>query len=96
MESSQLAVYIRHWHPSTHVIDSFQELVLSRKTVEELKAKVTNSLVHDFLSFISHSLPFLFRLIHSNINSLISNIYSIVLSVMGFTLSYFFVLLMKS
>lgn len=41
VESSQMAIYVRHWHPSTHVIDPFQELVLSRRTVEELKAKIS-------------------------------------------------------
>ncbi|GFR69512.1 ubiquitin carboxyl-terminal hydrolase 47 [Elysia marginata] len=43
VESRQLAVYVRHWHPSTHVIDCFQELVLARRTVEELKRKISGT-----------------------------------------------------
>ncbi|RUS84034.1 hypothetical protein EGW08_008212 [Elysia chlorotica] len=43
VKSDQLAVYVRHWHPSTHVIDRFQELVLSHRTLQELKAKISSS-----------------------------------------------------
>ncbi|XP_005108001.1 ubiquitin carboxyl-terminal hydrolase 47 [Aplysia californica] len=40
-DSSQLAVYVRHWRPSTHQIDPFQEVVLTHKSVEELKNKIS-------------------------------------------------------
>ncbi|GFO12308.1 ubiquitin carboxyl-terminal hydrolase 47 [Plakobranchus ocellatus] len=41
VDSDQLAVYVRHWHPSTHIVDRFQELVLTRRTVQELKAQIS-------------------------------------------------------
>ncbi|XP_071112786.1 ubiquitin carboxyl-terminal hydrolase 47-like [Haliotis cracherodii] len=37
---SQLALYIRRWHPSTYEIDPFQEIVLNQQTVEELKLRI--------------------------------------------------------
>ncbi|CAL1532778.1 unnamed protein product [Lymnaea stagnalis] len=40
-DTCQLAIYVRHWHPSTHHIDPFREVVLRHQTVEELKTKIS-------------------------------------------------------
>jgi len=39
--NSQMAVFVKQWHPSTHVIDLFKEVVLSQPTVEDLKTKIS-------------------------------------------------------
>ncbi|CAH1800062.1 unnamed protein product, partial [Owenia fusiformis] len=39
--SSQLAVFARQWHPSSHTIDGFQEVVLDTTNTEELREKLS-------------------------------------------------------
>ncbi|BFZ09544.1 hypothetical protein BsWGS_12583 [Bradybaena similaris] len=40
-DSSHLAIYVRWWHPSTHKIEPFREVVLHHQSVEELKTKIS-------------------------------------------------------
>ena len=41
VESTQTQVYVRHWHPSTYAVDKTQEIILSDKSPEHLKQKVS-------------------------------------------------------
>lgn len=41
MSSSQLAIFVRQWHPSTIELENFQEIFLTQQTVEELKEKIS-------------------------------------------------------
>lgn len=41
MSSSQLAIFVRQWHPAMIELDNFQEIFLTQQTVEELKEKIS-------------------------------------------------------
>ena len=38
--ATQMQVYVRHWHPSTHTVDKTQEIILDDNTPEHLKQKL--------------------------------------------------------
>lgn len=40
ISSSQLAIFVRQWHPATVELENFKEIFLTQQTVEELKSKV--------------------------------------------------------
>ncbi|XP_061169220.1 ubiquitin carboxyl-terminal hydrolase 47-like isoform X7 [Saccostrea echinata] len=39
--TSQLAIFVRRWRPSTYELDLFQEVILSSQTVDDLKEKIS-------------------------------------------------------
>ncbi|XP_061169219.1 ubiquitin carboxyl-terminal hydrolase 47-like isoform X6 [Saccostrea echinata] len=39
--TSQLAIFVRRWRPSTYELDPFQEVILSSQTVDDLKEKIS-------------------------------------------------------
>lgn len=39
--TSQLAIFVRRWRPSTYELDPFQEIILSSQTVDDLKEKIS-------------------------------------------------------
>lgn len=41
ISSSQLAIFIRQWHPATVTLENFKEIFLTQQTVEELKSKIS-------------------------------------------------------
>ena len=42
IETTQMQVYVRHWHPSTYTVDKCQEIILSENTPDHLKLMVTH------------------------------------------------------
>ena len=40
VETTQMQVYVRHWHPSTYAVDKCQEIILSENTPDHLKLMV--------------------------------------------------------
>ena len=40
IETTQMQVYVRHWHPSTYTVDKCQEIILSENTPDHLKLMV--------------------------------------------------------
>ncbi|CAC5391980.1 USP47 [Mytilus coruscus] len=41
ISSSQLAIFVRQWHPATVELENFKEIFLTQQTVEELKSKIS-------------------------------------------------------
>ncbi|CAC5391979.1 USP47 [Mytilus coruscus] len=41
ISSSQLAIFIRQWHPATVELENFKEIFLTQQTVEELKSMIS-------------------------------------------------------